>query len=190
MIDRELEFFQRSASEVAPQLIGCSLCYRDAGGTIVESEAYEINDPASHSFRGLTKANAAMFGQPGTVYVYRSYGLHFCLNVVCRKGSAVLIRAIEPRLDVASMRARRSTDNIALLCSGPGRLCQALGISLQDNEKSIYEWPFSLSCPLIASSVVAGHRIGISKAADFPWRFGLKDSPFVSRKFPQSGVVA
>ncbi len=179
----DLPFFQRNAIEVAPDLIGCLLSYHNVGGTIVESEAYEIDDPASHSFRGLSKANAAMFGQPGNVYVYRSYGIHFCLNIVCRRGSAVLIRAIEPVMGIPSMQERRRTSDIRLLCSGPGKLCQALGISLEDNEKLIGKWPFSLSCPTITASVVTGRRIGISKAVDLPWRFGLEASRFVSRKF-------
>ncbi len=176
-------FFQRSAIEVAPELIGCFLFYHGAGGAIVETEAYELDDPASHSVRGLTERNSAMFGQPGTAYVYRSYGLHFCLNIVCRRGSAVLIRALEPTAGLALMQKRRKTDDVTRLCSGPGRLCQALGVTLQDNQRLIGERPFSFSPPQSRAAVISGRRIGISKAVDLPWRFGAAGSRYLSKKF-------
>lgn len=183
------QFFQRSAIEVAPELIGCFLFYHEAGGAIVETEAYELDDPASHSVRGLTKTNSAMFGRPGTAYVFRSYGLHICLNIVCRRGSAVLIRALEPTAGLALMHERRRTDDVTRLCAGPGRLCQALGVTLQDNQRPIGERPFSFSPPLSKAAVISGERIGISKAVDRQWRFGAAGSRYLSKKFATSEIA-
>jgi DNA-3-methyladenine glycosylase len=149
-------------------------------------EAYDRGDAASHSFGGPTARNAVMFGPPGRAYVYRSYGLHWCLNVVggLAPGAAVLVRALEPREGLERMRERRGTDDARRLCAGPGRLCQALGIGPQQNGLALDAPPFTLSpAPVEAGEVVAGPRIGITKAAETPWRFGLRGSPYLSRPF-------
>ena len=177
-------FFDRPVDLVAHDLIGCVLLVDGAGGPIVETEAYDHEDPASHSFGGRrTARNAAMFGPPGHAYVYRSYGIHWCLNLVCRPGSAVLIRAIEPSLGLDRMRETRGTSGDTLLCSGPGRLCHALGISGALNGLPLDRPPFVLRPGVPARVVVVGPRIGISKGAETPWRFGLAGSPFLSRPF-------
>jgi DNA-3-methyladenine glycosylase len=179
-------FFSRSVHEVAPDLIGVTLLFDGVGGRLVEVEAYHQTDPAAHSFRGPTARNAVMFGPPGYVYVYRSYGIHWCLNFVCeRKGSAsaVLIRAIEPTDGIPLMRRRRRTTDERLLCSGPGRLCEALGITKADNGAALNAPPFKLLARTGPVEVVAGPRIGITKAVDKPWRYGLKDSRFLSKPF-------
>jgi DNA-3-methyladenine glycosylase len=179
-------FFSRSVLEVAPDLIGALLLVDGVGGRLVEVEAYHHIDPAAHSFRGPTARNAVMFGPPGFVYVYRSYGIHWCLNFVCEpKGSAsaVLIRAIEPTNGLPLMRRRRSTADERLLCSGPGRVCEALGITGAHNGSALNAPPFKLLARTGPVEVVAGPRIGLTKAVDKPWRYGLKDSRFLSKPF-------
>lgn len=178
-------WFDRSADAVARELIGARLVVRGCGGVVTETEAYAPDDPASHSVRGPGLRNAAMFGPPGRAYVYRSYGIHWCLNVVCAPGHAVLLRAIEPVQGLAAMAARRGTDNPRLLASGPGRLGQALGIGPQDNHAAFDRVDFGFFAGP-GGEVITGPRIGITRAADWPWRFGLKGSAFHSRPFRTS----
>ena len=178
--------FHAPSHEVARQLIGTLLLVDGVGGRIVETEAYDREDPASHSFSGPTERNGAMFGAPAHAYVYRSYGIHWCLNFVCREsghGAGVLIRAIEPLEGLDRMRERRGLEAERLLCSGPGKLCQALGVSRIHNAMALALPPFTLEPAPEAVEVVAGPRIGISKAMDVPWRFGLAGSRFFSRPF-------
>jgi DNA-3-methyladenine glycosylase len=179
-------FFNRSVHEVAPELIGARLLFNGVGGVIVEVEAYHHTDPAAHSYGGETERNAVMFGPAGYAYVYRSYGIHWCVNFVCEgKGSAsaVLIRALEPTDGLAAMQRRRKTEDVRLLCSGPGRLAQALGITRAHNALPLDAPPFALWARDGATEIVSGPRIGITKAADLPWRYGLKGSRFVSKPF-------
>lgn len=176
-------FFARDARQVAAALIGCELSLGAAGGLIVETEAYLPDDPASHSFRGPTARNAAMFGAPGTAYVYRIYGLHWCLNAVCLPGSAVLLRALQPTRGLALMAERRGGVAALQLCSGPGRLAAALAVSDAHDGLSLLTEPFALRRVQQELRLVTGPRIGISRAADVPWRFGLEGSPFLSRRF-------
>ena len=177
-------FFARSVHEVAPDLIGAMLLVDGVGGTIVEVEAYDREDPASHGFRGRTARNASMFGPPGIAYVYRSYGIHWCLNLVCAdqgEPEAVLVRALEPTRGLDAMSARRGVEPAQSLCSGPGRLCQALGIDASHNGLALDRPPFELRPAPAAARVLRGPRIGITRAADLPWRFGLAGSRFLSR---------
>lgn len=179
------DFFARPSSEVAADLIGVTLLFNGAGGPIVETEAYHDQDPASHSYRGITPRNGAMFGPPGHAYVYRSYGIHWCLNFVCLPGSAVLIRALQPEIDIEAMRARRGGGlSLRLLCSGPGRLTEALGITGSDDGLSLLQPPFELRPATERLAVEIGLRIGITKAVEEKLRFGAKASPFLSKKFP------
>lgn len=178
--------FSADAHQVAAQLIGCMLLVDGVGGRIVETEAYDRDDPASHSFSGPSQRNRAMFGPPGHAYVYLSHGIHWCLNMVCREaghGAGVLIRALEPLDGLAVMAQRRGTSEPRQLCSGPGKLGQALGIVHALNGVSLAAAPFALAAPAAPVAVVAGPRIGISKAVAVPWRFGLAGSRFVSRPF-------
>ena len=179
-------FFARSVHEVAPELLGVTLLVDGVGGTIVEVEAYDHEDPAAHGYRGPTPRNASMFGPPGHAYVYRSYGIHWCLNLVCEdegSASAVLIRALEPTHGVDAMRARRGTDESRLMCAGPGRLCQALGVTGEHDGLPLDEPPFELRPRDREPEVVTGPRIGITRAADRPWRYGIAGSRFLSRSF-------
>jgi len=185
-------FFSRSVHVVAPDLIGAMLFFDGVGGRIVEVEAYHHTDPAAHSFRGPTRRNAVMFGPPGYAYVYRSYGIHWCLNFVCEpKGSAsaVLLRAIEPTVGLPVMRRRRGMTGARLLCAGPGRVCEALSISGADNGIALDEPPFELFARPSAAEIVAGPRIGITKAVDKPWRYGLRGSRFLSKPFTAGAIL-
>jgi DNA-3-methyladenine glycosylase len=180
-------FFGRSVHDVAPELIGATLLVDGVGGRIVEVEAYHHTDPAAHSFRGPTPRNRMMFGPPGFAYVYRSYGIHWCANFVCEKqgsASAVLIRAIEPTHGIAAMRRRRHLDDERSLCSGPGKLTEALGITGKHNGMALDAPPIALYARTARPEIIAGVRIGITKAVELPWRYGLKGSKFLSRPFP------
>ncbi|HBT33934.1 MAG TPA: DNA-3-methyladenine glycosylase [Pusillimonas sp.] len=178
--------FQDDASRVARRLIGAILLVDGVGGRIVETEAYDRDDPASHCFGGQTERNKAMFGPPGHAYVYRSYGIHWCLNFVCREqghGAGVLIRALEPLHGVDVMLGRRANRSLRELCSGPGRLGQALAIRHEYNGRSLNQPPFEVWGAREPVPVSVGPRIGISKAVDTPWRFGLTGSLFLSKPF-------
>lgn len=181
-------FFEADSVTVAQAAIGMTLLVDGVGGIIVETEAYHQEDPASHSFSGPTPRNAVMFGPPGRVYVYRSYGLHWCMNFVCEReglGAAILIRALEPTHGLAKMAERRGMADPRLLCSGPGRLCQALGVTRAHDGLRLDHAPFELRPRRAEPRLAIGPRIGISRAVDQPWRFGLAGSRFLSRPFPR-----
>jgi DNA-3-methyladenine glycosylase len=182
-------FFARSVHTVARELLGCRLFYAGCGGTIVETESYERDDPACHAYSGLTKRTATLFGPPGRAYVYLSYGIHSLLNAVAEpegEAAAVLIRALEPTAGREEMRARRGSRPDTDLCSGPGKLTAALGIGLDANDADLSADPFLLlpSAPGRRGEVLASPRVGITKAVERPWRFSLAGSPFVSRPQP------
>jgi len=180
-------FFDRPVLTVASELIGATLLVNGIGGRIVEVEAYHQTEPAAHSYRGLTPRTAVMFGPPGHAYVYRSYGLHWCLNFVCEKAgsaAAVLIRAIEPLDGLSAMHKRRDgIDDQRLLCAGPGRLCAAMNVTVAQNGLPLDRPPFVLRARSDTPEIVTGPRIGITKAVEKPWRFGLKGSRYLSKPF-------
>ena len=179
-------FFDRSVHKVAPELIGATLLINGVGGIIVEVEAYHHTDPAAHSYRGPTARNAVMFGPPGFAYVYRSYGIHWCVNFVCEEegsASAVLIRALAPTQGLAAMRRRRGLSDERALCSGPGKICEALGITGKHNGLALDRAPFEVRARIAAPDILRGPRIGITKAVEQPWRYGLKGSKFLSKPF-------
>jgi DNA-3-methyladenine glycosylase len=180
-------FFARSVHEVAPDLIGVTLLVGGVGGRIVEVEAYDQEDPASHGYRGRTPRNESMFGPPGHAYVYRSYGIHWCLNLVCAGegvAEAALIRALEPTAGIDEQRRRRGTDDVRALCSGPGKLCQALGITREHDGLALDRPPFRLRERQAVPEVVTGPRIGITRATELSWRYLEQGSLFLSRPAP------
>ena len=180
------DFFARSVHEVAPGLLGATLRVGGVGGVIVEVEAYDHEDPAAHGYRGKSARNAAMFGPPGHAYVYRSYGIHWCLNFVCEDegvASAVLVRALEPTDGLETMRERRGLESERLLAAGPGRLCQALAITRDHDGLPLDRAPFELRAREAVPEIASGPRIGITKAAERPWRYGVAGSRFLSRPF-------
>jgi DNA-3-methyladenine glycosylase len=178
------DFFVRSVHEVAPELVGCTLLVDGVGGRIVEVEAYDGEDPASHGYAGPTARNRSMFGPPGHTYVYRSYGIHWCLNLVCDeagRAEAVLIRALEPTHGLERMRERRGLGDPRLLCAGPGRLCQALGVAREHDGRPLDRPPFALLAREADAELVTGPRVGISRAVEVPWRYAEAGSRFLSR---------
>ena len=183
-------FFDRTVHEVARELIGCELRVGETAGVIVETEAYEETDPACHAYIGRTTRNEVLFGPPGHAYVYLSYGIHSLLNFVTEpegSASAVLIRALEPTDGLDLMRRRRSRDKLEQLCSGPGKLSEALGVDLSLNGADLFAPPFGLSEPdrdLAEAKITASPRIGITKAAELPWRYSIAGSRFVSKPWP------
>src|SRR5580698_6218617 len=182
-------FFDRSVLKVAPDLIGATLLVDGVGGIIVELEAYHHTEPAAHSYNGPTPRNAVMFGPAGYAYIYRSYGIHWCLNFVCEpagSAAAVLIRALEPTEGLPLMRRRRGLPDPRLLCSGPGRLCEALRVTAVHNGLALDAPPFALFAKPEPVEIVVGVRIGITKAVDKPWRYGEKGSRFLSKPFPET----
>jgi len=188
-------FFERSVHLVARELIGCRLFYEGCGGVIVEAESYERDDPACHAYVGLTGRTEVLFGPPGRAYVYLSYGIHSLLNAVAEpegEAAAVLIRALEPTEGLDQMRARRGVARDDQLCSGPGKLTEALGVGLGDNGADLGRAPFLLLPPAPGwhAEIVTGPRIGITKAVDRPWRFCVAGSPHVSRPHPRSASTS
>src|SRR5262245_35009004 len=180
------DFFDRSVHLVAPDLVGATLLVDGIGGMIVEVEAYHHTEPAAHSYRGKTPRNAVMFGPPGRVYVYRSYGIHWCMNFVCEaegSASAVLIRALQPTHGLDAMRERRGTVDDRRLCAGPGNVCQALGVTRAHDGLWLDQAPFTLLARQTEVRIASGPRIGITKAVEHPWRYGLAGSPYLSRPF-------
>lgn len=184
-------FFARSVQDVAVDLLGCVLVVGQCAGRIVEVESYPNDDPASHSFRGPTPRCLTMFGPPGRLYVYRSYGIHWCANVVCEPdgvAGAVLIRALQPLDGLEVMRERRGTDTDRLLCAGPGRLCQALGLTGADDGAVLGGSRVQLRSGPAPERVVTGPRIGLSVSQDLPWRRGEAGSRYLSRPFPKEAL--
>jgi DNA-3-methyladenine glycosylase len=180
------KFFARSVHAVAPDLIGATLRVDGVGGIITEVEAYHHTEPAAHSFNGPTPRNRVMFGPPGFLYVYRSYGIHWCMNFVCEKegsASAVLIRALEPTHGIPAMRRRRGLHDERSLCTGPGKLCEAMAVSVKHNGLALDAPPIEIYARTRKPEIVSGPRIGITKAVELPWRYGLKDSKFLSKPF-------
>jgi DNA-3-methyladenine glycosylase len=178
------DFFARSVHEVAPELIGTTLLVDGVGGRIVEVEAYDQQDPASHGYSGRTARNVAMFGPPGHAYVYRSYGIHWCLNLVCGDEGvpeAALIRALEPTHGLDLQRERRGVDDVRALCSGPGKLCQALGVTREHDGRPLDAPPFRLEERTQVPEIIVGPRIGITRATELSWRYGEAGSSFLSR---------
>jgi DNA-3-methyladenine glycosylase len=187
----EREFFARSVHEVAPALIGCTLLVDGVGGRIVEVEAYDQDDPAAHSYRGRTARNRSMFGPPGHAYVYRSYGVHWCLNLVCDPeglASAALVRALEPTHGIEAMRERRGVEDVRRLCSGPGNVCRALALTGAHDGLPLDEPPFALFEAREGVALARGPRIGLTRAVERPWRYGLAGSAFLSRPLPRAAV--
>lgn len=181
------KFFARSVHAVAPDLIGATLLVDGVGGIITEVEAYHHTEPAAHSFNGPTPRNGVMFGPPGFLYVYRSYGIHWCMNFVCEKegsASAVLIRALEPTHGIPAMRRRRGLHDERTLCSGPGKLCEAMAVSDKHNTLPLDAQPIAIYARTRKPEIISGIRIGITKAVELPWRYGLKGSRFLSKPFP------
>src|ERR1700684_704111 len=179
-------FFARSVHEVAPDLTGTTLLVNGVGGIIVEVEAYHHTEPSAHSFNGPTPRNLVMFGPPGFAYVYRSYGIHWCVNFVCEKqgsAAAVLIRALQPTHGIPAMRRRRGLHDERSLCSGPGKLCEALGITIKQSEPPVDQPPMGGHARIAKVEIATGVRIGITKAFELPWRYGLKGSMFLSKPF-------
>jgi DNA-3-methyladenine glycosylase len=188
-------FFAGSVHDVARDLIGCSLTYGGVGGTIVETESYHRDDPACHAYGGPTPRSSILWGPPGRAYVYFSYGIHSLLNAVAEpegEAAAVLIRALEPRWGIEAMRERRGREAVRELCSGPGKLTEALGVGLEDNGRSLLEPPFEVreaTPDAPAVEVTTAPRIGITKAADLPWRFCAAGSAYLSRPVPRAAAI-
>ncbi len=182
-------YFSREVTQVARDLLGAELMVGAAGGIIAETEAYHPDEPASHAHRGPTPRNRSMFLGPGHVYVYRSYGIHWCFNLVCADGAAVLVRALEPTYGIDLMAERRGLSDPRLLCSGPGKLCQALGITAAEDGLTLDSPPLRFRLADTPAAVVVGPRIGITKAADLPWRFGIAGSAYLSRGFRAGAVT-
>lgn len=185
------DFFARSVHKIAPDLIGATLLFNGVGGIIVEVEAYHHTDPAAHSFNGPTPRNRVMFGPPGFAYVYRSYGIHWCANFVCEKegsASAVLIRALQPTHGIAAMRRRRGLNDERALCSGPGKLTEALGIAGKHNGLALDGPLFAVHARIKRPPMIKGVRIGITRAMELPWRYGMKGSAFLSKRFPAAAI--
>jgi DNA-3-methyladenine glycosylase len=186
-VTKAVDFYARSVHDVARDLIGCVIRHGETAGRIVETESYHMEEPACHAYVGLTPRTRTLFGPPGRAYVYFSYGIHSLLNAVCEDegvGAAVLIRALEPMDGIDLMRARRGVDRPLELCSGPGKLTQALGIGLADNDSSLVDGPIEVLPRTGEPRIAVGERVGISKAVELPWRFCDASSPHVSRPWP------
>jgi DNA-3-methyladenine glycosylase len=186
-VSHGVDFYARSVHDVARDLIGCVVRHGETAGRIVETESYHMEEPACHAYVGLTPRTQTLFGPPGRAYVYFSYGIHSLLNAVCEDegvGAAVLIRALEPVDGVELMRARRGLERTHELCSGPGKLTQALGIGLADNDSSLVDGPIEVAARAVEPQIVVGERVGITKAAELPWRFCDAASAHVSRPWP------